>query len=99
LPEPHYRYGLFLVSNQEAARARREFELAHVYGPHWAEPLKSLGDLDLQAGDEAAAIENYNEAIRYAPKWPGLHRQLGVAFSRAGRRRESQMQMQLASGL
>jgi Flp pilus assembly protein TadD len=99
LPEPHYRYGLFLVSNQEAARARREFELAHLYGPHWAEPLKSLGDLDLQAVDEAGAIENYNEALRYAPKWSGLHRQLGLALSRAGRRRESEMQMQLANAL
>jgi tetratricopeptide (TPR) repeat protein len=99
LPEPHYRYGLFLLSNQEAASARREFELAHVYGPHWAEPLKSLGDLDLHAGEEEDAIENYNEAIRYAPKWSGLHRQLGLALSRAGRRRESEMQMQLASAL
>jgi glutamate racemase len=52
--------------------ATKQLALAHDKGPHFADPLKSLGDAPVKQGHPREAIVKYDEALKYAPHWAGL---------------------------
>jgi Flp pilus assembly protein TadD len=45
---------------------------AHLKGPHWADPLKALGDVLAKQGKNSQAIAKYDEALQFAPNWKEL---------------------------
>jgi predicted negative regulator of RcsB-dependent stress response len=42
---------------------------ANQRGPHWADSLKSWGDVLAKQGHSAEALTKYDEALKFAPKW------------------------------
>lgn len=43
--------------------------------PHWADPLKELGDAYAQAGNRPKALQYYREAAYFAPNWTALQKE------------------------
>jgi tetratricopeptide (TPR) repeat protein len=61
LPAPYYSWGLALLRHG----GKR--------GPHWAEPLKALGDLLAKRRERKVARAKYEAALAEAPNWRDLH--------------------------
>ena len=66
--------GLFEASQAQFREAQADFSTAHAKSPHYADPLKSWGDLLARTGHPQEALAKYDEALRYAPAWAELKR-------------------------
>ncbi|MEO6991596.1 MAG: tetratricopeptide repeat protein [Candidatus Baltobacteraceae bacterium] len=64
-----------------------------------APALVNLGNLRLEDGDVAGAIERYQMAIRADENYSGAHLNLAIALKRAGRRAESVRHLRIARRL
>jgi hypothetical protein len=53
-------------------RAFKVLSVANQRGPHWADPLKSWGDVLAKQEHGKEARTNYDEALTYAPNWAAL---------------------------
>ncbi len=84
LPAGHYSWGLALMRHGQADAAMGKLALAHARGPHWADPLKAMGDIDAGRGRWKAALARYDEALKWAPAWAELQRARAEAMRRAG---------------
>jgi len=56
----------------DLAGAEAKLKDANQRGPHWADPLKALGDVLMKQGHTKEALARYDEALKYAPNWKGL---------------------------
>jgi len=45
---------------------------ANQRAPHWADPLKAMGDVLVKQGKIKDALTKYDEALTYAPNWKQL---------------------------
>ena len=72
IPSGYYSYGMALVRHGDLKKAAEQFRQANLTGPHWADPLKAWGDVLMQQHLVADALEKYDEAVKYAPKWKQL---------------------------
>jgi len=81
IPSGYFSYGMALVRHGDLKRAGEQFRLANSKGPRWADPLKAWGDVLMAQGRPAEALEKYDEAVKFAPKW----KQLGLARELAAR--------------
>ena len=96
LPSLHYDYGLFLIKRGDFRRAKIELELAHINGPHWAEPLAMLAKLAVQQGDLKTAVNLYRQAALCAPYWGHLYISWADALVRNGKNDEAAAKLQSA---
>lgn len=71
-PAGYYSYGLALARHADPAGAVAQFTLANQKGPHWADPLRAWGDVLRMQGKTTLALEKYDAALKYAPKWEHL---------------------------
>jgi len=72
IPAGYYSYGLALAKHGDLNGAAEQFKLASQKGPHWADPLKAWGDVLMKQGKSEAAINKYDDAVKYAPNWEQL---------------------------
>jgi tetratricopeptide (TPR) repeat protein len=84
LPYVYLHRGLSELSRGDLDRAGKDFATANAKAPHWADPLKSWGDLLARQGRWKAALEKYDEALNYAPAWSALKLARGNAARQAG---------------
>jgi Flp pilus assembly protein TadD len=61
--------------------------------------MVNAGNLLLEAGDLAGAIERLETAVKLDPDYPEAHHNLGVAYKRAGRRSDAVRELRRATGL
>jgi tetratricopeptide (TPR) repeat protein len=76
LPASYYSWGLALMRHAELPEARAKLEVATKRGPHWADPIAALGDLDARAGRSAIALREYKAALALAPNWEELKQKI-----------------------
>jgi tetratricopeptide (TPR) repeat protein len=72
LPMAYLEWGQTLLVREDLAGATKQLALAHEKGPHFADPLKALGDVLVKQGRPREALSKYNEALKYAPSWAAL---------------------------
>jgi tetratricopeptide (TPR) repeat protein len=72
LPAAYYSWGVALLRHGDHAGGEAKLRDANKRGPHWADPLKVLGDLLAKQGNAKDALAKYDEAIQYAPNWKEL---------------------------
>ena len=74
LPAGYYSWGIALLKHKEWAAALAKLTAAHKRGPHWADPLKAIGDVLAAQGRKKEALSAYDQALKLAPAWDELHR-------------------------
>jgi tetratricopeptide (TPR) repeat protein len=72
LPGDYYSWGMALPRHGDTAGAEAKLKDANHRGSHWADSLKSWGDLLLMRGQVHEALVKYNEALKFAPNWGAL---------------------------
>jgi hypothetical protein len=72
LPMAYLEWGQVLLARGDLAGASKQLALAHERGPHFADPLKALGDVLVKQGRPREGLAKYDEALKYAPKWAAL---------------------------
>jgi tetratricopeptide (TPR) repeat protein len=72
LPAAYYSWGAALLRHGDHAGGEAKLRDANKRGPHWADPLKLLGDLLAKQGNAKDALAKYDEALQYAPNWKEL---------------------------
>ena len=71
--------GLFELATGDLHAAQLDLATAHAKAPHYADPLKGLGDLLARVGHWKEAVARYDEALKYAPAWDQLRQARSVA--------------------
>lgn len=79
LPAAYFSWGAALARHGDLDGAAEKFREAHKRGPHWADPLKALGDLLGRQGHWRRAVDEYDAALAYAPNWVALQKARGEA--------------------
>ena len=74
LPAGYYSWGVALLKHNDLAGALEKLSAAHKRGAHWADPLKSIGDVFALQGRKKEALSAYDQALRLAPAWKELRR-------------------------
>jgi len=72
LPTAYLEWGQTLLVRGDLAGATKQLALSHEKGPHFADPLKALGDVLLKQDRPREALTKYDEALKYAPNWKEL---------------------------
>ena len=67
--------------------------------PHFADPYQYWGEALLAKGDARGAIEKFEEAVKYAPKWGRIQIQWGAALKKLGRNDEAQKKFAAAEAV
>lgn len=73
MPAAYYSWGVALARHGDLVGAEAKLIDANKRGPHWAVPLKSLGDVLVKQGNLKVALAKYDEAPKYAPNWKRPH--------------------------
>ncbi len=79
LPAAYYSWGLALLKHGDLAGAEVKLMDANKRGPHWADPLKVLGDVLTKQGRTKEALAKYDQALKYAPNWKQLQEARSLA--------------------
>ncbi len=95
----HNRRGLLELARGDTTAADAAWATALAVYPACVPALVNSANRLLEAGDLRAAIERYESATRLDPDYPEAHHNLGVAYKRAGRRREAVRELRRATGL
>lgn len=82
--EARTQRGTAHIFRDEALEAARCFAQALVADPRHYRALTNQGNLALEAGHLAEAIEAYQAAIKINPNFANAHHNLGVAYRRQG---------------
>lgn len=56
----------------ELKKAEADAAAAAARSPHWADTLKTWGDVLARQGRTKEALQKYDSALQYAPAWPAL---------------------------
>lgn len=81
--------GVLHALRGEADAAKSHFGNALAHDPGHYRARMNLGNLALEAGDAAAAEQEYRAVLKLAPQYDGAHHNLGVALRRQGKVYES----------
>ncbi len=79
LPAAYYSWGMALFRHGAPEAAAEKLREAHKRAPHWADPLKALGDVLAGQGHWRRALDQYDAALAYAPNWAALQKALAAA--------------------
>ena len=77
-------WGRAELSRGHLAAASGRFMQATKRAPHWADPLKGLGDIAARQGRWTDALERYDAALKCAPNWAALHQARAAAAAHGG---------------
>lgn len=80
----HNNLGMALLATDKA-EAEHHFRIARALRPSFWKPSMNLGNVLLDTGRPAEAIEPYLDALQYAPTSPIILTNLGLALERLGR--------------
>lgn len=98
--EAYYLTGMIYLQKEMKTEARENFEQALKYQPSypdtWPNAWNNLGMLAAQAGDNATAIRNLNEAVRLNPGYVIALDNLGSVYRREGRWDEARKALEAA---
>lgn len=83
LPAVPFHRGLFELRQGDLKDAEADFALAAYKAPHWAEPLKGLGDVRMAQRRWRDALAKYDAALKYAPAWAALRQARAAAAQKA----------------
>jgi tetratricopeptide (TPR) repeat protein len=72
IPSGYYSWGLAMARHGDLEGALVKLGQASQKGPHWADPLKALGDVLARKQLWKEAQARYDEALKYAPHWAAL---------------------------
>lgn len=72
IPSGYYSWGVALAKHGDLDGAAAKLTDANQKGPHWADPLKALGDVLVKQGKTSQALAEYTDALNYAPNWNQL---------------------------
>jgi len=72
LPAAYYSWGVALARHGNLLAAESKLVDANKRGRHWADPLKTWGDVLAKQGRTKDALAKYDEALKYAPNWKQL---------------------------
>lgn len=79
--QSYFMFGMTLLDQGDLAGARTAFEKAHELVPLDLVPTYQLVDLDIRAGDFAAALKRVQSQIQAQPKAPGAEFLLGKVYA------------------
>ena len=82
LPLVYLNRGRWELEHGDLQNAQVDLARASAQAPHFADPLKSWGDLLLRENKPAEAVAKYTEALKYAPDWDALRRARDVAAAK-----------------
>jgi Flp pilus assembly protein TadD/peroxiredoxin len=98
--ETYYLLGMTYLQKQASAEARQNFDLALKYRPSypdtWPNAWNNLGMLAAEAGDNAEAIRNLQQALRLSPNNVTALDNLGSIYRREGRWVDAQQALEAA---
>ncbi len=80
IPSGYLSYGMALARHGDLKRAAEQFKLANSKGPRWADPLKAWGDVLMKQGHASEALDKFDEAVKFAPKWQQLQQARELAL-------------------
>ena len=83
LPFAYQQYGEALLRRGDRSGAIKFLSEAHDRGPHWADPLKTWGDVLAAEYRWPEAVAKYNSALVYAPHWQAAQSALDNAKVKA----------------
>lgn len=72
LPNVYLARGRWEMDQNDLKAAEADLTIAAAKAPHFADPLKALGDLMAKAGRAKAALVQYDAALKFAPNWSAL---------------------------
>jgi tetratricopeptide (TPR) repeat protein len=81
LPLVYLHRGTAEMQHGEMDEAAADLAASHEKAPHFADPLKSWGDLLAQQGKWRDAKAKYEAALAFAPNWSELHAAADAATS------------------
>jgi tetratricopeptide (TPR) repeat protein len=88
LADAHNSLGKLAV-NSDLAKSEDHFKRALEADPRHHRALTNLGNIELERGEVAQAIERYREAIKLSPEYATAHNNLAAALRRSGKLSES----------
>jgi tetratricopeptide (TPR) repeat protein len=88
LADAHNSLGKLAV-NTDLAKSEDHFKRALEADPKHHRALTNLGNIELERGEIAQAIERYREAIKLSPDYATAHNNLAAALRRTGKLSES----------
>jgi tetratricopeptide (TPR) repeat protein len=97
LPAAYFDMGVLMMQRRHLDDAIADFDIAHRYGPHFADPLEMWGEALMLKNRSDPALAKFEEANRYAPNWGHLHLKWGQALFYSGRRDAARTQFRTAS--
>lgn len=74
LPLVYLNRGRWELEQGDLQAAEADIARASAQAPHFADPLKSWGDLLMRENKPTQALAKYTEALKYAPDWDALRR-------------------------
>jgi tetratricopeptide (TPR) repeat protein len=95
----HNKYALVAIARGDRSGALRAVQAALAVYAACVPAIVNAGNLLLEAGDFAGAIERFETAIELDPDYPEAHHNLGVALRRMGRRHDAVRELRRATGL
>jgi tetratricopeptide (TPR) repeat protein len=95
----HNKRGVVLVRREDRDGAALAFLAALEAEPRHVPAIVNVGNLLLESGMTADAIEHYEAALRIDDRYAPAYQNLGVALRRAGRRAESVRALRAAGRL
>ena len=95
----HNKHALVAIARGDRGAAKTAVEAALATYAACVPAIVNAGNLLLEAGDFAAAIERFETAITLDPDYPEAHHNLGVAYRRMGRRSDAVRELRRATGL
>lgn len=82
LPLVYLHRGLAELNRGDLAKATIDLTTANAKAPHFADPLKSWGDVLMRQDRYKEALAKYNEALKYAPAWAALIKARSIAAAK-----------------
>ena len=61
-----------LARHGDLTGAMAQLKNASQRGPHWADPLKTWGDVLVKQGHTRETLVKYDQALKYAPNWAAV---------------------------
>jgi tetratricopeptide (TPR) repeat protein len=77
------REGAALLRHGDPKGAIYRLRIAHLLSPRWADPLKVWGDALVAEQRISAALFRYRQALRRAPQWDAVSRDLSLSRQKA----------------